>query len=144
MRFLLSQNTESSLQKADEILSKTNSDSPELLVLLAETAVKLNKFKTAKRALKTYFGSERSKNRNQFYVRALFATVYPSPIVRIIFEIERKLRVSRMAPTYTGRRSAKNSLIDSTRFPASTLATSVRGVRDSILSFIYSYHIHSS
>ena len=74
MRFLLSHNTESSLQKADEILSKTKSDSPELLVLLAETAVKLKKFETAKRALKTYFGSERSKNRNQFYVRALFAT----------------------------------------------------------------------
>ena len=108
--------------------------------------MKLNKFKTAKRALKTYFGSERSKNRNQFYVRALFATACIESNRSPIFEIEKKIeglnrRIS--VRTQGCADHLKNSLIDSTRFPASTCAVFGTWCSTSILSFIYSYHIHS-
>ena len=76
IRYLLCQDSDESLAEAEKILLMNNHTdaSPELLVLLAERSVSRKKYEAASGALRAYFSSERSKNQNQFYCRALFAT----------------------------------------------------------------------
>ena len=68
MRFLLSQNTESSLQKADEILSKTNSDSQELLVLRGNSG-EIEQIQNGEARFENIF-REREKQESQSILRS--------------------------------------------------------------------------